>query len=304
MIFPSLSMADYVSDSLGDPRPALSASAAHTLLARSPRHAWHAHPKLNPAWQRHEEAKFDLGTAIHAIALGDNGTTFDVIAGYDDWRKNEAKDRRDAARAAGRLPLLEHQYNEAKEAVDSLRQQLALHEIGNPFSAGAPEVTLTWEMDGVLCKARLDWMPPAREGDVCFYDLKSTTDSANPMLADRRLDATGCYLQAAFHSAGIVANFPAVRPRFAFILLEVDQPYAMSVVEPDAVGLEMAQQDVARAVALWKRCLSEDRWPGYPSRVCTLDTAAWKIGRAEERAAVETREAADGVDAFAAAMVW
>ena len=32
------------------PEPSLSRSLAHTLLTRSPRHAWQAHPRLNPAW--------------------------------------------------------------------------------------------------------------------------------------------------------------------------------------------------------------------------------------------------------------
>lgn len=308
-VIPSLPMPDYVADRLpGGDRPFLSASIAHTLLSESPRHAWHKHPRLNPAYQREEDGKFDLGTACHAVMLGDDGVTFQIIEGFNDWKKAAAKGARDAARRIGRLPLLAHQYEQACEMAAAAKAQLAIHEIGNPFTNGRPEVTLTWEQMGVLCKARLDWMPTAAtigvRGDICFYDLKTTTDTANPDYVDRRLSGTGAYLQAAMHSDGIRANFPGVVPRFRFVMIEASPPYALSVIEPNAVEIEEGAKDVVRALRTWSQCLASERWPGYPSKVCSPDPRSCRVTQAVEREAVEDAERQAGIDRLAIGMDW
>src|SRR5262245_50563917 len=60
-------LAEYLADPC--PAPSLSASIAHILLSQSPRHAWEAHPRLNPHYEPEEAEAFDLGTAAHAYLL-------------------------------------------------------------------------------------------------------------------------------------------------------------------------------------------------------------------------------------------
>ncbi|MBW4971899.1 hypothetical protein KZY98_15680, partial [Croceibacter atlanticus] len=43
--------------------PTLSSSLARLMLARSPRHAWHASPRLNPDHQSDDRKTFDIGRA-------------------------------------------------------------------------------------------------------------------------------------------------------------------------------------------------------------------------------------------------
>src|SRR5260221_11592401 len=84
--------------------PSLSSSIAQVLLRESPRKAWFSHPRLNPAYRSQEESKFDIGTASHAMLL--EGANIIETCDFADWRTNDAKAKRDAARAAGKIPLL------------------------------------------------------------------------------------------------------------------------------------------------------------------------------------------------------
>src|SRR3972149_4631152 len=59
-----MTLHEYIRDPA--PEPSLSASVAHLLLTRSARHAWLAHPRLNPAWAPEATEQTDLGTLAHA----------------------------------------------------------------------------------------------------------------------------------------------------------------------------------------------------------------------------------------------
>ncbi len=78
---------EYRSDNVGCDLPSLNAGTISMLLNASPRHAWHAHPKLNPDWQARREQKFDLGTAAHRYILERDLSSF-VVVDASDWRTN------------------------------------------------------------------------------------------------------------------------------------------------------------------------------------------------------------------------
>ena len=63
-------------------RPSLSSSIAKILLEKTPRHAWTAHPRLNPDFAAKDESKFDLGTAVHELMLG-KGVGYTIIKAAD-----------------------------------------------------------------------------------------------------------------------------------------------------------------------------------------------------------------------------
>src|SRR4051812_20090402 len=95
--------------------PSLSASVAVTLLRESARKAWFRHPRLNPSYAQREETKFDLGTATHAMLL--EGANVIEVCEFDDWRTKDARARRDAARLAGRVPLLRKHHDDVMAMV-------------------------------------------------------------------------------------------------------------------------------------------------------------------------------------------
>jgi len=139
--------------------PSLSSSIAHVLLSSSPSHAWQEHPRLNPAFEAEDEPKFDLGTAAHGLILqGDSGVT---VIEADDWRTKAAREARDAARAAGKTPLLAKHWDDVEQMADAVERQLdAFRDPPRPLSDGLPERTLVWREGSIWCRVRLDWLYP------------------------------------------------------------------------------------------------------------------------------------------------
>jgi hypothetical protein len=70
-----------------EPGPSLSSSIAKLLVTRSPRHAWHEHPRLRKAKALEVEAPskaMDIGTAAHKLILGRGRDIVEITA--DDYR--------------------------------------------------------------------------------------------------------------------------------------------------------------------------------------------------------------------------
>lgn len=255
--------------------PSLSASIAALMCNRSPRHAWIAHPRLNPDYEHADEQKFDIGTVAHAMLLAQEDPCHIVDAA--DWRTTFAKDQRDFAREQDRIPLLTHQHGEVQAMVAAVRGQLDAIAIDPPlFAAGAPEQTLVWEDQGVLCRARLDWL---RDDRATVDDLKTTAGSARPdEWARRRMWEMGADIQARFYVRGVRA-LTGGDPEFRFAVAETCPPYAVSLVSLSPAAIEVADAKIDHALALWRRCVERDEWPGYPQQVAYAEPPVWEVER-------------------------
>lgn len=266
------------------PAPSLSASIAQTLLDKSPRHAWLDHPRLNPSAEHENKAEFDIGNAAHSLILGD-AKNF-ALLDFEDYRKQAARDARDAAYAAGKIPLLAAQWERVNAMVAAARAQLAVHEdAAGAFAAGTPEQTLIWQEGDIWCRCRLDWLPLKGRD---FYDFKTTSDTANPETLERRIYGTGADVQAAFYRRGIRAVLKIAEPQFHFVVCETTEPYALSVAGLSPRAVDLGDRKVAEAIRWWSWCLKNNSWPGYPARTVYIDPPAYSEYRWAER---ETREA-------------
>jgi hypothetical protein len=260
-------------------QPSLSASIANILVSQTPLHAWTAHPKLNPAFRRKTDEKFDLGTAAHAMLLEGDGEKIAVVAA-DDWRTKAAKEQRDEARADGKVPLLAVQAGELFEMVAAAQTQLAAFNLDPPcFTEGHPEHTLIWDEDGVTCRARLDWL---RDDYAAIDDYKTTSASADPSRWVRTMYGLGGDVQAAFYLRGCerVLN---VRPEWRYVVQETYPPYALSVVTLAASVLEVGGDKVEKAIRIWRDCLERDEWPAYPAVAERVEIPAYEETRWLER---------------------
>jgi hypothetical protein len=278
-----ISAAEYHADCC--PMPSLSSSIAKLLVSPggTPAHAWEAHPRLNPNYMTEESEKFDLGTAAHALILRDRAA-FEIIEA-DDWRTKVAKDKRDEARVAGKIPLLSHQWGDINDMVTAAQLQLAAHaDASGAFADGKPEQTLIWSEGDMWCRARLDWLP--NKGPY-FDDYKSTAASADPDVWDRAMFGMGFDFQAAFYLRGIRALGLCDKPVFRFIVQENFKPFALSVVALMPGALDLASRDVEIAIRRWTDCLLHNRWPAYPTRTCYIDSPPW---REAQKMAREVRE--------------
>jgi hypothetical protein len=261
------------------PEPSLSSSIAKLLCLSSPVHAWHAHPRLNPTAVHDDAEHFDIGTAAHALLL--EGVSNIAVVDAKDWRTNAAKDARDAARAAGRTPLLAKVWGDVQAMVGALREQLDLHRDGGAgmFQLGEPERTLVWREGDTWCRARLDWLRPAAgpRGEWAIDDYK-TTPNANPDTWTRSLFSNGFDLQVAWYLRGLKV-LTGYEGTFRFAVQETTAPYAASVVALGPDALTLAEKKRLYALEVWGECRARREWIGYPQRTCYAALPAWEESR-------------------------
>lgn len=276
-----MSAADYHADPA--PVPSLTASIANILINQSPAHARAAHPRLNPNFVRVEDDKFSLGTVMHSLLL--EGLDVADVLLYKDWKTNAAKEAREQSRAHGRIPLLAHQHEEAKHAVDAAWQQILAHPAQPAlFRDGKPEQTIMWEEDGgVWCRARLDWR---RDDDTVIDDLKTCGQSADPRKWQRTMLNIGAATQARFYCRGI-RKLTGREPDFRFVVVETHEPFAVSVVSLAPSLEQLADAQVEYALRIWRKCITSGEWPGYDQRVAHVEAPGWMEADWLEREAME-----------------
>jgi PDDEXK-like domain of unknown function (DUF3799) len=260
------------------PAPSLSSSIAKLICLSSAAHARHAHPRLNPNAVAEEAEHFDIGTAAHAVLL--EGEAAVTIVDANDWRTNAAKAARDAARAAGRCPLLAKTWTDVQAMVASAREQLAAQTDGGAqmFTDGQPEHVAVWLEDGLWCRARLDWLrqdPAARRwAPWAIDDYKTTSNSANPDDWTRSMFASGFDLQAAWYVRGVKA-ITGEEVTFRFAVQETYAPYALSVISLGPDALTLAEKKCLYALDVWRRGLRDHVWPTYAPRTCYASLPPW-----------------------------
>jgi hypothetical protein len=223
--------------------------------------------------------QYDFGKAFHAKVLGDGAEV--IVVDADSWRSAAARDARDAAYAAGKVPLL------ASEAatVDAMATAVLAHDTAPLlFKGGAPEVSAFWvdEATGVHCKARFDYLPDKQPGRrLIVPDLKSAA-SVDPEEFGRAAARFGYLLQQEHYSSALrhlgIDNDPA----FLFVAVEKEQPHLVNVgqfADADTVRLSAAALD--KALRIYRECLATDTWPGY-SGVTNLSVPSWHLYALEE----------------------
>lgn len=277
---------DYHADDLGPgPKtPTASNTNLQELVRFSPAHAYAAHPKLGNTRVHKHSTSFDLGHAVHELLL--EGSLDRIVEVAEaDWKKKTAQAERDAARAAGMIPLLVDQADRCREMIAAVRAQLAAFdakpELLDP--AGRPEVPIVWEENGVRCRALIDWLHPS--SSAAADDVKTTGGNGGPEVFSRNaFFKYGYDFQAAFYRRGIRAVIGR-EPAFRFVVIEAEPPFEVAVYEPGPDVLAVADAKVDFALRLWAECLASGIWPGYPKRVATIELPPWEYERWTEREA-------------------
>jgi PDDEXK-like domain of unknown function (DUF3799) len=266
-IYTDVAAADYHADPCEE--PSLSSSIAKVILADTPRHAWTKHPRLNPAFEPKDEQKFSLGSVAHELILG-KGAGFDVLD-YDDWRKREAQEKRDASWAAGRTPILAHQFEQAIEVSNS-----AMKHVGSlaEWDAGKSEVVAIWnDIGGALCRAMLDRLSP----NGIIFDVKTTDNGLSDAAINRLIPAMDYDLSAGMYVRGLSQLRPelAGRIRFWWLWVEISAPFECRLIEADATTLALGDRKAALAIEKWRKCVEAKSWPGYPPGITLNAYPPW-----------------------------
>lgn len=299
--YPSLSAEDYHDDPC--PAPSLSSSVAKILLSKSPRHAWAAHPRLNPGFEFETRPEFDIGTAFHELILGgDECWERFVVIEARDFRTKAAKEVRDAAYLAGKTPLLERHAEAVRDMASAFNDQIRGHLEETAFWLhGVNEQTVVWREGDIWCRCRPDNTPPS---GPFFRDIKTTGGSAEPDAWARQAFMLGYDVQDAFYRRGIRAVLGIANPVIRFVVVEKDPPHALSVVQFDPGAMAIADRKVEAAINLWRTCLERDEWPGYPARIAHVEAPAYHERSWLEREDREQAMKADGRAYFDLMLRW
>lgn len=255
------------------PAPSLSNSVAQILLDRSPWHAFHAHPRLNPFYVEDEGSKrLDLGSVAHALLLG-AGRLIETIDA-DDYRTKDAREKRDAARKAGRIPALTADMDRAGTMAEIARKQIErVPEIAAMVDSpnAKSETVAVWREGDCWARAMLD-----RTDLRVVLDYKTCTN-ANPAALSRHLYGNGYHIQRGFYLRGLDAIDPAGagRRKFYFLFQEIDEPYACTVMELDGTGATLGARQCDQAVRMWQQCIASGLWPSYPPFVHRAEMPGW-----------------------------
>jgi PDDEXK-like domain of unknown function (DUF3799) len=283
--YPNISAADYHADCC--PEPSLSQSLAKILIARSPLHAWYAHPRLNPDWQPYEPTKFDLGNAAHKLMLG-RGKDFEVLD-FENWLTKAAKEAREAAHKAGKVAILREQFTRAQRMVVAGHEQLEL--MPPPADTlfgrkGNGEICIAWNEGNTWFRQLIDWM--SSDGTI-VGDYKTTDMPVAPHEISRKMQSDNWPIQAAMAERGLgvidpeAVDKPGLSRRFFFVAQEVTAPYQLTVCELGEGHLERGRQQLEHAIGIWRACMKRNVWPGYPRQIIVPDVPGWADVQWEER---------------------
>ena len=172
-------------------------------------------------------------------------------------------------RSNGLIPVLPWDMHEIRSMVASAREFINGSEIAGVFDSGKPEQSVIWDENGVLCKARPDWL----NEEICLH-VKTTKRSVNPDTFERLIVNMGYDISLGFYALGIEG------PRQVILAIEQDPPYACKLY-----GLSRAQMDITlsrvhRAINAWRGCAKAGTWPAYTGEIYYIEPSSWQMERA------------------------
>lgn len=270
-IYPDMSFEDYLKDPCSV--PSLTRSVIRQLLD-CPKKAWFNHPRLNTVYEPDKpETKFDIGKAAHSLLL--EGMDIAVALEYKDWRTKEAQTARQLAAKDGKIAMLMHLYIEACEMVAQAR--LALIVAGIFLDDGKAEQTYIWKEGETFLRIRPDWISDETR---LILDYKTTGQSAYPESFNSSVINFGLDIQESLYRRGVKA-ITGQDYDFIFMVQEVAPPYLCSFVRLDIMYQDMGKEKIDKGIKIWHKCLSENKWPGYPQEIYTLEPKPWSLAQWE-----------------------
>lgn len=229
----------------------------------------------SPAHLRHyldaprvEKSAFDFGKLIHAGVLG-VGSQVEVLD-VPDYRTKAAKELRDAAYAAGKVPMKVDEYAEVQRVVDAVKS----HPIAGPLfdpENGTPEVSMfAQHPTGVWLRGRADWIT----NTGIMVDLKSV-QTADPNEFTRTAWNFGYDVQTAIYEE-IYRLATGQPPRgFIHVLVDKNPPHLVTIVQLDQEFLDLGRAKMERAIARYKQATETNEWPGYPPTIHSITPQQW-----------------------------
>lgn len=260
---------------LADPceEPSLRSGDIQRLLTQTPRHFIANHPRLAPKPPRIDSDRMDLGSIVHKLVLGKGDDV--VLCKFKDWKTQKARDERDAARAAGKIPTLPKIMAKAEliaaSAIETLKEEFGEWPFGEMEKTFIwSEQTMTADSDEpvtIWCRTRPDVWCEAR---ALAIDLKSTEIVLSDDGVEGRLTEEDgrTLVQAAWQLRGATALHPELAGRITHcnVFVETKVPYLAAVNDTPSIELQLFDHRCTRAQERYADMLlhpdrTPQRWP-------------------------------------------
>lgn len=255
-----------------DPVPggSLSTSGAKVLLDCPAKFRWlQTHPQK-------PKREFDLGHVAHKLVLGKGAEI--AVVDFKDFKTKAAQQERDAAYAAGQVPVLATDHDRAQAMADAIRADRHANALLNP-DHGVAEQAMFWcdEQTGVWRRVKLDYFPTRRIGGRLIPVDVKTCVSAAPDAIDKAILNHGYHQQDDAYREAVRALDLDDNPSFVFVFVEKEPPHVVTLVELNDDFRELGWRRNREALDLYTRCRDADDWPGYVTGIHEAKPPRWAL---------------------------
>lgn len=235
-----------------------------------------AHLKAYMEEPQADTAALALGRAAHSAILepDDFGTRYRCGPPGDRRTKavREAWDALEAEVGAGSV-LTASDYSACLRMRDSVHGLRAAKSMIS--GSGEVELSYLWEVDGLLCKGRMDRHSPELAGGA-IVDVK-TCRSASRREFEKSIFSLGYHRQGAFYLMGAQARRLPAR-HFVILAVEKTPPYAVAVYRLTEGAIDAGEEQIRPLLSKYAECMARNEWPGFPDEVVdvALPDYAWR----------------------------
>lgn len=265
----------HVPENLYHMRPGASRSDLKTILQKSPRHAI---LRKDDEEEPTEAKRF--GAMFHQYLLEPERfkATHVAMPNFTDMfgpmqsSKNRAKrDEWMETNLKGKTGVDPDDLRTLSKMVESAS---SLTVVQNLLRGGISEPSIYWWENGVLYKCRPDYL----RKDRVIVDIKTIIsadiDTFQSQVARYRYD-----LQDAHYVEGTEKFLGEKIDAFIFICVEKTEPYGVSVFTLDPVWRGFAKQDLDTAKTIYRECVTNNLFPGYPQEIQSVSCPVWHANR-------------------------
>lgn len=207
---------------------------------------------------------------------------FEVLS-HDAYRTNAAKADRDAVLAAGKIPILAHDYEYTLNVAEIIGGKIAdfLEKHNLPaLSEYQQQTELLWESDGCPCGGRTDLLHIGAK-DFTIVDLKKMA-RIEPSDIQRTIHQFGYDIQHAAYMEGVESTHPklAGRGQFIFIGYQIEDPYFVVPFILQGDWRARGRHEWDRAKRIWTKCWETQDWPDYASQfggIIEIGAKPWQL---------------------------
>ena len=247
------------------PGGSLSGTSAKKLLAPSC-------PAMYDYERRHPKTptqEMQRGTVVHALILGTPDPA-EVIAA-DNWNKKDDQAKKKAALKAGKIPMLTHEYEQAKAIAQAVRDD---EDAGPLFDEGDAEQSMFWRDPefGIWCRGRIDWLTYV-DGQPLIADVKTCSD-ASPEEFARSVGKYRYDMQDIAYRQGlaVILGCDWQDLDFVFVAVPTAEPYlVMTYRLENPHDIENGLESCRIAREKYAACSESGIWPKWSQGITPLE---------------------------------